>query len=246
MDLKAKTILITGGARVGQYVARELAAAGANLAMTYLKSEEEVTATIKEAEGSGVKARAYQADISKEMDVVNLLQQVAADFGGIDGLVSMASIFKPDPAAVDTAFLQKLFGINTFGNILVARGFAEQAKQRGLHNAPIVSFIDWAIDHPYGQYDVYLATKAALRHYLMALQTSYAGIVRVVNIHPGMILEPTNFSAEEKADIIRNTPVGEIGTPEQAAKLVRLGLELDYLADNIYLDGGQHWRHRLA
>jgi hypothetical protein len=43
-----------------------------------------------------------------------------------------------------------------------------------------------------------------------------------------------------------NTPTHAIGTPEQAAKLVRTALELDYLADNINLAGGQQWRHRLA
>lgn len=246
MELKDKTVLITGGARVGQFVAEELLAAGAKLAMTYLKSPDEVHQQTK----------AYQVDISKETDVKGLLDQVSKDFGQVDGLINMASIFKPDPvkspegdhgASSETAFefYQELFTINAFGSMLLSRLFAEAAKARDAKLAPIVSFIDWAIDHPYRHYSVYLASKAALRHYLMALQTQFAGTIRVVNIHPGMILEPLDFPAAEKEKIMNNTPTKNIGTPEQAAKLVRTALELDFLVDNIRLAGGQQWRHRL-
>lgn len=232
MELQNKTILITGGARVGQVVADELLAAGANLAMTYLKDPAE----------AHPKAQAFQANLADEAADNKLMQNI----GVIDGLVSMASIFRPDLETFDLAHVQLIFSINTFGNMLVARRFAEAAKARGAKNAPIISFIDWAVDHPYEGYDAYLASKAALRHYLMALQSSFHGVIRVVNIHPGMILEPVGFSATEKAEIIRNTPTGEIGTPQQAAKLVRSAIELDFLADNIYLAGGQQWRHRLT
>ena len=85
----------------------------------------------------------------------------------------------------------------------------------------------------------------ALRHYLMALQTTFAGTIRVVNILPGMILEPPAFPAAEKREIVKNTPTQSIGDPQQAAKLVRLALELNFLVGNIPLNGGQHWRHRL-
>jgi NAD(P)-dependent dehydrogenase (short-subunit alcohol dehydrogenase family) len=129
--------------------------------------------------------------------------------------------------------------------MLVSRLFAEDMKRQDKKNMPIVSFIDWAVDHPYRNYDVYLASKAALRHYLMALQSSFAGYVRVVNIQPGMILEPPNFLAAQKESIMKNTPTQGIGTPQQAAQLVHTALELDFLADTINLAGGQQWRHRL-
>jgi hypothetical protein len=79
----------------------------------------------------------------------------------------------------------------------------------------------------------------------MALQTSFAGWVRIVNIHPGMILEPEGFPAKEKKAIIANTPLKIIGDPEQVAILVRTALELDYWADNVVFAGGQQWRHRV-
>lgn len=235
MELKDKTILITGGARVGQAVAEELAAAGAKLAMTYLKSESEVYG----------EARGYKFDVTSEESIRGLIADVTQDFGQIDGLINMVSVFKPDSEKLSFAEIQQQFLVNAFGNMLVSRLFAEAARERQATSAPIVSFIDWVVDHPYSKYGVYLAAKAALRHYLMSLQTTFAGSVRVVNIHPGMILEPPDFPANEKQVIVDNTPAKAIGDPSQAAKLVRLALELDYWVDNVHLAGGQQWRHRL-
>lgn len=235
MDLNGKHILITGGARVGQFVAQELLAAGAKISMTYLK----------EASEAHSEAVPYQADLTNEASIHAFWTKITTDAGQVDGLVNMVSLFTRDEAALTFDAMHKTFAVNAFGNMLVSRLFAEAAKERGEASSPIVSFIDWAVDHPYSTYGVYLAAKAALRHYLMALQTTFAGSIRVVNIHPGMILEPSDFPAAEKETIIDNTPTRAIGTPEQAAKLVRTALEIDYLADNIRLAGGQQWRHRL-
>lgn len=235
MDLKGKSILITGGARVGQFVAKELAGAGAKMAMTYLKDEQEVWD----------KAKGYQLDVTTEGSVRALLPDVAKGFGQVDGLVNMVSTFIPDSDHITFAEMQKQFAVNAFGNMLLSRLFAESSRARGGQNLPIVSFIDWAVDHPYGSYDVYIAAKAALRHYLMALQTTFAGFIRVVNIHPGMILEPEGFPVAQRKSIQGHTPTKMIGTPKQAAQLVRVAMELDFLVDNVRLAGGQQWRHRL-
>lgn len=236
MELKNKTILITGGARVGQFVAQELEGAGAKLAMTYLKDASE----------AHEKAKGYQLDVTDEDSVRALLPAVEKDFGGLDGLVNMVSTFIPDSDYITFAEVRKQFVVNAFGSMLLSRLFAESSKARGGQNLPIVSFIDWAVDHPYGNYDVYIAAKAALRHYLMALQTTFAGFIRVVNIHPGMILEPEGFPVQQRKSIQGHTPTKMIGTPQQAAQLVRVAMELDFLVDNIRLAGGQQWRHRLS
>lgn len=245
MDLKGKTILVTGGRRVGQVVADELGSAGANVIMTYRKSRDEIAKAVEHLEKTyGIRAAAYELDLTNEGSIRALLKAAAKDFGGVDGLVNMASVFESDPAEIAMSHVLKALSVS-LGSVLLSRWFAEEAQARKAKGAPIVSFIDWAVDHPYAGYDLYLAGKAMLRHYLMALQTSFAGKIRVVNIHPGMILEPKGFPAAEKREIIANTPTKTVGDPQQVAKLVRLALESDFLADSIYLDGGQHWRHRL-
>ena len=246
MDLKGKNILITGGRRVGQVVADELAAAGANIAMTYRKSRAEIAQEVDHLKTAHpVRAEAYEVDMTDEGSIRMLVKTVTKDFGSIDALVNMASIYETDPKDISASEVLRLFSVNAIGGMLLSRWIADEARARKAKNVPIVSFIDWAVDHPYADYDLYLASKAALRHYLMALQTTFAGTVRIVNIHPGMILQPEGFPASRKKEIVANTPVGQIGDPQQAARLVRVAMENDFLVDNIYLDGGQHWRHRL-
>lgn len=246
MDLKGKTILITGGRRVGQVVADELGGAGANIVMTYRKSRDEIAAEVDHLVSTHrIRAAAYEVDMTDEGSIRMLVKNVVKDFGQINGLVNMASVFEPDPKEISASTILRMFSVNAIGGILLSRWVADEADARKAQNVPIISFIDWAVDHPYDGHDLYLASKAALRHYLMALQTTFAGTVRIVNIHPGMILEPPDFPTKEKKVIVENTPVKAIGDPQQAARLVRVAMENDFLADNIYLDGGQHWRHRL-
>lgn len=246
MELKGKTVLITGGKRVGQFVAREVAQAGMNVLMTYLETPDEVAEVLSEvARDHRVTTASYQLDLADPASVATLMKTLHTEQGSLDALVNMASIFVQDPARLTHKDIERVFAVNTFGSILLSRAFAEAARARKAVSVPIVSFIDWAVDHPYTNYDLYIASKAALRHYLMALQTSFAGTVRVVNIHPGMILEPPDFPAAEKQTIMANTPTQTIGEPQQAARLVRTALELDYWVDNVYLAGGQQWRHRL-
>lgn len=246
MELRDKVVLITGAQRVGQFVARELAAAGASLIFTYLKDPQEVAGVIEEiSQTTHQDIKSYPLDLSQEESIRAFTKTLQRETGRVDALVNMAAVFVPDKKQLSWQDIERVFSVNTFGTMLLTRWFAEAALQRQAVSAPIVSFIDWAVDHPYRDHDIYVASKAALRHYLMALQTSYAGTVRVVNIHPGMILEPVGFPPEEKQEIIANTPVHNMGDPLQAAKLVRTALELDFWVDNVYLAGGQQWRHRL-
>lgn len=245
MNVHSATIVITGGRRVGQAVADELGGAGANIVMTYRTSRKEIAEAVKHlADVHGVRTGAHPLDLTDERSIRKLISSATKDFGRIDGLVHMASVFERDPPHITLASVRHAMAPSE-GGMLLSRLFAEAARRRKARRAPIVSFIDWAVDHPYEGYGLYFAGKAALRHYLMALQTDFAGIVRVVNIHPGMILEPPDFPASEKREILQNTPTKSVGDPQQAARLVRAALETDFLVGNIPLDGGQHWRHRL-
>ncbi|HEY5649029.1 MAG TPA: short-chain dehydrogenase, partial [Nitrospiria bacterium] len=47
MELKGKSVLITGGARIGEAVALSLAERGANVAMTYRSSKRSVDSTVR-------------------------------------------------------------------------------------------------------------------------------------------------------------------------------------------------------
>ena len=93
--LKRKTAIITGATRgIGKGIALKLAEHGANVAFTYVSSEEKALAIEKELIALGVKAKAYKSDASVMSDAEALVKDVNATFGGIDILVNNAGITK--------------------------------------------------------------------------------------------------------------------------------------------------------
>src|SRR5262245_46002725 len=97
MNLKGKSILITGGRRVGAKLALELAGRGANIALSYFKSREKIEAVAAEVRERGVRAAAIGADLRQPSDAEPLVTRTVAELGSIDGLVNMASEFHPKP-----------------------------------------------------------------------------------------------------------------------------------------------------
>ena len=57
MELQNRVVLITGGRRIGQVVARELASRGADIALSYRGSKEEAEQTASEVRAAGRRAR---------------------------------------------------------------------------------------------------------------------------------------------------------------------------------------------
>jgi NAD(P)-dependent dehydrogenase (short-subunit alcohol dehydrogenase family) len=63
MELNDRVVLITGGKRIGQIVARELAARGAHIAVSYRGSRTEAEATAADVQQAGRKAAVVAADV---------------------------------------------------------------------------------------------------------------------------------------------------------------------------------------
>jgi 3-oxoacyl-[acyl-carrier protein] reductase len=93
--LEGKTAIVTGATRgIGKGVAIKLAEQGANVAFTYVSSEEKALAIEKELQAYGVKAKAYKSDASIMDDAEALVKDVLANFDSIDVLVNNAGITK--------------------------------------------------------------------------------------------------------------------------------------------------------
>lgn len=91
--LEGKTVLVTGASKgIGRAVAEKCAAAGANIAFTYLSSVEKGQALETELSSYGIKAKGYRSDASNFQAAQELIDQVVADFGSLDVLVNNAGI----------------------------------------------------------------------------------------------------------------------------------------------------------
>jgi len=91
--LEGKTAIITGASRgIGNGIARFFAQHGANVAFTYLSSDEKARVLEGELAEFGITAKGYKSDASNFEAAQELADQVMKDFGSIDVLINNAGI----------------------------------------------------------------------------------------------------------------------------------------------------------
>lgn len=91
--LTEKVTLVTGASRgIGRAIAELYAKNGANVAFTYLHSEEKAKQIEADLLAFGVKAKAYKSDAGSFAEAEKLIAEVMQDFGKIDVLVNNAGI----------------------------------------------------------------------------------------------------------------------------------------------------------
>jgi 3-oxoacyl-[acyl-carrier protein] reductase len=93
--LENKVALVTGASRgIGKGIAIKFAEQGANVAFTYLSSDEKAKELEKELSAFGIKAKGYKSDASDFKAADDLITAIVAEFGTIDVVVNNAGITK--------------------------------------------------------------------------------------------------------------------------------------------------------
>jgi len=91
--LKDKVVLVTGATRgIGRGIASVMANNGANVAFTYVSSDEKARQLEQELSSLGIKAKGYKSDAGDFKAADELVTAVVAEFGTIDVLVNNAGI----------------------------------------------------------------------------------------------------------------------------------------------------------
>ncbi|MHB8690529.1 MAG: SDR family NAD(P)-dependent oxidoreductase [Solirubrobacteraceae bacterium] len=134
--LQNKLALVTGGSRgLGAATARSLADAGADVAITYLASNDKAAEVVSELQDKGVQAAAFRSDQADARLAPQLIDDVVARFGRLDVLVNNAGISVAgktidDPSA-DTAALDVMHATNYTGVIAIIRAAAKVIADNG-------------------------------------------------------------------------------------------------------------------
>jgi 3-oxoacyl-[acyl-carrier protein] reductase len=98
LNLSGQSILVTGGSRgIGAAIARAAAAAGADVAISYLDRPDEADRVVVDIETSGRRGMAFRADLAHVDQGRNLVATVEAELGQIDALVNNAGIMPQTP-----------------------------------------------------------------------------------------------------------------------------------------------------
>ncbi len=253
--LTGKTALITGASSgIGQAIAIRLAREGCNIAINYRKSAEEAKDTetmamqnaCDQVEGCGVRSLLIQGDVSKEEDILNMVNQTVERFGSLDILVNNAGIQKECPSHEVTAKdFDSVLAINLRGSFLCAR---EMIKQCLSHDRPgiiiNISSVHEIIPRP--MYASYTISKGGMENLTKTLALEYAARgIRVNAIAPGATITPINQDwidhPEKKAIVESHIPMARAGSVEEVAAGVAFlaSDEAAYITgQTLFIDGG--------
>ncbi|MGV9626464.1 SDR family oxidoreductase [Streptomyces sp. NPDC003487] len=252
--LKGQKALVTGAnSGIGLATAVAMGRAGADVVVNYVVGKEEAEKVVERIRAFGVRAEAYQADVSDEDQVVAMTNRMVEEFGTIDILVANAGMQRDAPFTEMTlAQWQKVLDVNLTGQFLCAREATKEFLRRGV--VPEVSraagkIICMSSVHqliPWAGHVNYAASKGGVELMMETLAQELAPKkIRVNAIAPGAIKTPINRSAwetpEAQNDLLRLIPYGRVGEPDDiAAAAVGLASDLmDYVVGaTLYVDGG--------
>jgi NAD(P)-dependent dehydrogenase (short-subunit alcohol dehydrogenase family) len=244
VDPTDKVALITGGRRIGAVVATELARKGAHVAMVYRASRSEAEDTAETLRAMGRRALVVQGDLQQPDACRGVVEATVAEFGRLDILVNMASVYREKPLdEVTVEDWDAQLSIDLRAAWLCSH--AAIRHMRRSRGGRIVNFSDWVARSGRPRYRGYLpyyVAKAGVIALTEALALELAADQVLVNaIAPGPIVAPPGTSAADSAAVEQATPLGRWGGEIEIAKTVIALVESDFITgETIRVDGGRH------
>lgn len=225
LNLKDKVVLVTGGSRgIGKAICRAFAAEGAKVAINYVRNKELADDLASEIKTSfGAEVIAVGADMSKESEVIAMINRVDAALGSIDVLINNAAYCPSGPVTSYTSEeWEKTFAINVTGMFVASRELVKKwlaiEKQACIVNiASQAAFRGSTTGHlPYD------SSKGAMVSFTVGLAREVAKQgIRVNAVAPGLVR--TEMVAEtwekKKEKYLERIPLYRIAEPEEIANI---------------------------
>ena len=232
-SLKDKVVVVTGGTGIlgGSFVLA-IAKAGARVVIIG-RNQQRLAAKRKEVEALGAGVLAIQTDVLREEELCAARDKILDTFGKIDGLVNAAggnvpeALLKPEQDIFDLNIegTKKALELNLWGSIVPTHILGAPMRENGgsIVNISSVSskkVLTRVLGYSMGkaaidQYTEWLGVESATRH---------NGKIRVNSITPGfflteqnrnMLTNPDGSLTERGEKIIKATPYGRFGDPEE-------------------------------
>jgi len=241
------TAIVTGaGTGLGRAIARELALAGANIALLDINPRGAADAA-EEFSQLGVEARVYAVDVADSGQVDAAFDAVKEDFGALDVVVNNAGISLVGPHIVETtdADWHAAVAVMQSGVFYCMRAAARHMLPQGSGTVINISSIRGYSANP-GRI-AYCAAKAAVLMMTKVAAAEWGPYgVRANAIAPGvqrteMWEDEVRRGAADEERLLRVTPAGRLGDPREVGRLAVFLASPDTTFINgacISIDGG--------
>lgn len=232
--LQGKIAIVTGASRrigIGTAICRSLAEAGADIFFTYWMPYDREMAWGEdrdwpgqlqlELQQAGVRAWGMEADLSLPGTPERIIREVFRELGAPSILVNNAAYSTNDGyERLDAGTLDAHYAVNMRGTFLLCAEFAKSFHHGS--GGRIINMTSGQDKGPMPGELAYVATKGAISAFTVSLAAELAHRHITVNaVDPG----PTDsgwMSDEVKQHLQPRFPAKRIGTPEDAARLIRM------------------------
>ncbi len=235
MQIDGRVFVVTGGGNgIGREVVLLLLRNGARVAALDLRGE--ALAETARLANAGDRLTLHTVDVSDNLRVEAVADEVAAAHGPVDGLVNVAGIIQRfvDFTELDLAEIEKVMAVNFWGVVHTTKAFLPVLMQRP--EASLVNVASMGAFVPVPGQSVYGASKAAV---MLLTEGLYAELqdsrIAVSAVYPGAI--ETGIATNSEASIpqptgdapsMKMTPAPEAGRQiveaiEKGSPRVRIG-----------------------
>lgn len=223
--LKGKNILIAGGAKnLGGLVARQSAAAGANVVIHYNSESSRADAeeTLAALEAEGVRAGLVQGDLTSAANVKSLFDEAEKTLGTIDVAINTAGkvLRKPIVETTEDEY-DSMLDINA----KAAFFFIKEAGRHLADNGKIITVVTALLAAYTDGYSTYAGGKAPVEHFTRAASKEFADRgISVNSVAPGPMDTPFFYGQEtpERVEFHKSQALGnQLTQIEDIAPIIR-------------------------
>lgn len=233
-DIQDYVVVITGGTGVlGRCIAKYLAEQGAKVCILGRK-EDVGRAIVDEIVNDGHIAKFYKTNVLDQQVIEQNCKDILADFGRVDTLLNAAGGNMPGATIgpnqtffdLDPEQFKTVLNLNLTGTVIPTRTFLRPMVDQ--RKGSIINFSSMAAFRPMTRVCGYAAAKAGISNFTayMAHETAkkFGEGIRVNAIAPGffiteqnraLLTNPDGTYTERGQDVIRQTPFGRMGEPEE-------------------------------
>jgi NAD(P)-dependent dehydrogenase (short-subunit alcohol dehydrogenase family) len=250
VSLEGKSVIVTGGGTgIGAACARRLAADGASVTICG-RTESRLVDVVDGVKAKGGVIQHVVTDVTKEDDVTALVATAVEAYGGLHGFVANAGGgggIAPYHLQDTEEFLRVLH-LNVLGTMLSVKHSVPHMVKAG--GGSFVGMSSLAGHRTHLWFGAYTVSKAGIEAMMQNAADEYGPVgVRFNTIRPGFIsteiMEGVPRDSPVYASYIENTPMGDVGQPEDVADLARFLISDEsrwITGQEIGVDGGHTMR----